>query len=406
MSHSSPTLSLAKASFMNIDDNFFTALRDDVPCEEVVLGPHTYTVTQQVFDAARASIRSFHNACNGALRAYKLRGAEKSELQAILGEAGATERLLTANRRVRRAATYILAGLLRDHRLASFAFPKRRHWHVSFLGPLVNEYEPRLDIEAYGRSVYRLLHKAKLNAVFAVELQPLTNYPQRGHGRSFLVNAHALCWTDDPAFDAESAEDAMNESKSIKSVFGAPLVVFKERTLTAGSVEYSAYYLFKAPFVGKYRTRDPDVPTRWIFNEDHHVRPQFLLRLAEVLSLIEFTDLAWGVRAGKTVRRDWKKGLTHWNEVQCARPTYPLETGFDTAELWERIRARQENGSRRYSPIALFGPQPKPLANQAEARARGPRIRPSAPPPRGWSLNQRVLGSSPSASTIPFSDLD
>ena len=370
---------------MNIDDNFFTALRDDVPCEEVVIGHHSYTVTQQVFDATQASIRSFHIACNAALRTYKLRGDEKSELQAILGEAGATERLLTANRSVRRAATYILAGLLRDHRLASFAFPKRRHWHVSFLGPLVNEYEPKLDVEAYGRSVYRLLDKAKLNAIFAVELQPLTNYPQRGNGRSFLMNAHALCWTDDPAFNAAAVLSAMNSSKSIRSVFGAPLVEFRERTLVAGSIEHSAYYLLKAPFEGKYRLRDPEKPTTWKFDKVHHVRPQFLLRLAEVLSLLEFTDLIWGVRDGKSIRRTLKKGLTAWNDIRREDQTHPLESGFDTAELWDRVRARDKNGSRKYLPIRLSGPRPKPLATQIEARKDEPRIRPSEPPPpRGW----------------------
>jgi hypothetical protein len=81
-----------------------------------------------------------------------------------------------------------------------------------------------IDVDAYRQVVDRLLRSQHLNAVFSIELQALTNYPQKQLGRSFLLNAHALAWTDDSAFRPEKAAKAMSASPALWSEFGAETV--------------------------------------------------------------------------------------------------------------------------------------------------------------------------------------
>jgi hypothetical protein len=69
--------------------------------------------------------------------------------------------------------------------------------------------------------------------------------------------------------------------------------------------------------------------------------------------------------------------LTSWNAATCKKLRQPLESDFDVAELWDRVRSRHGNGSPLYKPIKFFGPRPRPIASEKPRRARGKRLRPS-----------------------------
>lgn len=296
-------------------------------------------------------ILKFHRVVMRALLQYQLRFSECDELLVLMGERGATEKLLASNKTLRRQADRIMVDLFGKLRIASLSVPTRRFWHVSFIGPHVNEYGPQLDLDDFRVRVDKLLRRAKLNAVCAMELQTLTNYPQRGRGRSFLLNAHALCWADDISFDADKAQAKLRNSSILKSELGAPTVTFIPRTLEPGGIEYLGHYLLKAPTEGKRRLRDPDNSSRWIFKQVANVRPDLQLRLLEILSQIEFTDLVWGVYEGSDIRLEWKQQLVAWNQSRCAR-LRALDRDFDVAGLWGRVRAKNHKLKPRYvSPI-------------------------------------------------------
>ena len=144
-------------------------------------------------------------AARRALAGYRLNPVERAELLTVLGLKGATERLVASNSRLRVQSTKTLVDMFSKLVKAGAKVADRRYWHVSFLGPLINEYRPELDVYAYRQVIDRLLRPYPLNAVFSIELQALTNYPQKGCGRSFLLNAHALAWTDDLNFDPVEA---------------------------------------------------------------------------------------------------------------------------------------------------------------------------------------------------------
>ena len=285
-----------------------------------------------------------------AYSTWDFRGYERDELDCVLGFKAATERLLASNLKLRVKACDIMSSLFGKLRKEGKTVPRRSFCFGSFLGPLVNEYRPELDIAAYRAAIYKLIHQQGLNAVYGIELQALTNYPQRGRGRSLLMNAHALLWTDDPGFDASDAQTKMRESTRLFSELGAPTVTLKDRTLDRGQLEYCGRYMLKPPLDGKRRARHDEIPSRWVLKPVLDVRPALLLRLAEIQSYFDQTELVWGVGEGTKIRLEWKRQLTAWNKLQCGRTRLQLEADYDTADLWNGVRARRGNGSRHYCP--------------------------------------------------------
>ena len=299
---------------------------------------------------------------------------ERDELRTLLGLTGATERFVASNMKLRVQSAEILTDLFEQLAPTMHTKPMRRFWHVSFLGPLINEYRPEMDVDAYRQVVDRLLRSKQLNAVFSIELQALTNYPQRGFGRSFLLNAHALVWTDDTAFDPEAAEEDLAASRALHNEFGADTVVFRKRDDEAGVI-YLAHYLTKVPLTGKRRRKDPLRKGRWQLFPVRRVRGDLQLRLIEVLSQLEVTDLVWGVNEGTRIRKSWKAALTAWNKRRCAVHS-KLEKDFDIGDLWRTLRSRPMNGSRLYRPPVFYGPRPRPRISEGRLRHGGKRIWP------------------------------
>jgi hypothetical protein len=282
--------------------------------------------------------------------------------------------LVASNTRLRQHSTRVLVDLLTEH-IRDGTKLDRRYWHFSFLGPLINEYRPELDVDAYRKVVYRLLSDHDVNAVFSIELQALTNYPQKKRGRSFLLNAHAVVWHDDPGFDADAAADAMASRDALRSEFGAKTVSVTARPNTA-EVPYLGYYLTKLPALGKRLRKNPQHKGLKELYPVLEVRDDLRLRLLEILSRLEITDLVWGVLDGKAIRGKWKAAIVNWNRKQC-RPGGALDRDFDVEELWQRVRTRPGNGSRNYRPPIYYGPRPRRLPSEPRPRQGGKRIRPN-----------------------------
>ena len=95
--------------------------------------------------------------------------------------------------------------------------------------------------------------------------------------------------------------------------------------------------------------------------------------------------------AGKKIRSRWKRALSEWNGERCTRQRFPLDSDFDTNGLWQVLRARPGNGSRRYESVAFYGPLPKPTSREIMPRFGGKRLRPSQY--RHWSSGVNGVAS-------------
>ena len=113
--------------------------------------------------------------------------------------------------------------------------------------------------------------------------------------------------------------------------------------------------MLKPPSEGKWRDRHDEIPSRWVLKPVLDVRPPLLLRLAEIQSYLDQTELVWGVGEGTKTRLEWKRQLAAWNKLQCGRTRLPLESDYDAADLWSGMRTRRGNGSRLYLPPQFVG---------------------------------------------------
>lgn len=316
------------------------------------------------------SIDNFHRLVRAGLERFDLSKGERLELDIAAGKKGMSERLLLSNGKIRRKAGNLLIKLLRRHFLNEL--DDARRWRfVTVISDEGNglEYAPELSPKAFQKDVYRLLNEAGVSGIYVLEIQALNNFPHGGHGRTLSLHAHGLIWHDDPAFSWKDALSTMRKSPRLRSVFDAPTVHFRGLS-DVKDIEWRAHYLSKAPFMGK-NVVPSSVPGRAYEFKHYPVREDFAVRLFEVLSHFEVTDVVWGIRAGTAVRREWLAALKEWHAGELRRlRRHILYRDFDMADMWGRIHRRNPKKKVRI-PVSIATNKPTfPTAWDEAAQAR------------------------------------
>lgn len=326
------------------------------------LAAHHRQIPRQPMHAAQYAIYDFGNGCETALSGCRLSNEQASGIAIALGQRGMTERLLLSNAKIRFEATRIFLNLLSDFWRQTRS-PTRRWFFITFMGDEGNtlEYRPELRVRPFRRVCDQMLRDAGLNAFGVIELQALTNFPARGDGGTLMVNGHALAWTDDPAFDHEEMAKRLCGSRRLTHWLDWPTVSFtpiEDRPRQPGQsiyedpfwqIRWRAYYLFKAPYVGKYLARSGEPGREWE-TKATLLRPALALRLAEGLSQLEFSDVVFGVSGGTQLSRALKSQLTAWHQKQLRSPRNRrliLSRDFDVASLWPATRRSSKRVSRQ-----------------------------------------------------------
>jgi hypothetical protein len=326
------------------------------------LAAHYGFVPRSALHAARYAIHDFDNACARALRSCPLSEENDRAIAIALGQKGMTERLLLANKKIRFEATRIFQKVLFDYWRQTRS-PGRKWFFVTFMGDEGNtlEYHPGWRVKPFRGSGYKMLHQEGLNAVGVIEIQPLTNFPGRGYGGTQMVNGHAIAWTDDPSFDHEAVEERLRNSRRLSHWLGWPTVSFTPIEEIAAEnrqsiyddpawqIRWRAYYLFKAPYVGKYLARSNTPGRDWDVRKTT-IRPYQALRLVEGLSQLEFPEVVFGVHGGTELSRLWKSRLSDWHKKQLRRPCNRrsiLPRDADVASLWHPTRRSNKRVERQ-----------------------------------------------------------
>lgn len=317
---------------------------------------HHERIPRAPIEAARYAKYEFENMCAQALRSRRLSDEQASALAIARGEKGMTERLLMSNSLIRFEATRLFLNILTAFWKQTRS-PTRRWFFITFIGDEGNalEYRPELRVKPFRRKVDKLLRDAGLDAFVVIELQTLTNFPQQGNGGTIMVHAHALAWTDDPEFDHKKVAAEMCDKRRLSHWLDAPTVKIKPVKDTAKQIRWRAYYLFKAPYVGKILVPS-DIPGRDWKLKHTTIRPHQTLRLAEGLSQLEFSDVAFGVNGGTKLSRALKCQLLEWHKKQLRSPRrrrFILPKEVDVASLWEPTRRSNKQVQRE--PILFHG---------------------------------------------------
>ena len=273
---------------------------------------HTRKTVADAIGALDHSIADFQTNVETGIRPWKFEdNCADNAMQLLLGNRGSTDQLLLSSKRVRRYAGESLIYLLdSEQRKSARSHPGRTWWFLTFLadGGFINTYRPEIDVPAFKKRVDALVRSSGLNAVCALELQALTNYPLKGLGRTLMLNGHAIGYTDEP-FDAVAVEKRLRASPRLQHSWGLPTVEIKQIDVSGEPVAWLAYYLLKAPHIAKYREWNPAARPPGYRLKDTSMRSDVAVRLVELLSQLTFNEMVWGVGGGAAIVGQWRREL-------------------------------------------------------------------------------------------------
>jgi hypothetical protein len=209
----------------------------------------------------------------------------------------------------------------------------RRRW---FFGTLITdlgntlEYAPVLEMERIRRDFRKVMKRTGLNTIAFIEIQAGTNYPQQGHGRTLMCHAHFIGFTDEESFDLRRANTIASAGTILSNWLGAPTVRI-DTIANRSELKRRCYYLFKAPLKGSYLIPNPNFASGYQ-TEHADVDRSLALRLAEVLSQLDYSQATFTTGAGTELKGAWLRALTAWQRLRRNMGQENFAAAF--AEVW------------------------------------------------------------------------
>ena len=307
------------------------------PYDDVLPAPRTAK------ELAERAAEQFIERFNAGADSFSLDKGQAAALQAVIGQKGMPARMLASCIPLR---LQLALGLIEEC---------RKHWKQHrndsgrkyCFGTIITDSgnilarDGHVDPEALRRKIDKLLREAKLDAVFVIEVQLLTNFPSHGHGGTHCWHVHFIGTTNDPDFDIKGLESTMRDSGRLSNVFGAPTVKLKPITSLAHLMRCCAYML-KPPAIGKRLFPHTKIPNGWTFKKVF-VRQDEAFRLGEALSRVAIGQLVHSVGEGKHILRPAMRKARAWHKSQWRKVKNKLPAGFDVAKLWADIRGSRAN---------------------------------------------------------------
>lgn len=293
----------------------------------------------------------------------------------LLGVCARAERLLLSDIPARYMASKTLAASMSSHQDA--APQDRSYYLISFADDCgtTSDRTPYLALDQMIQKTRRALAKLNVNAFVMLEVHPVINFPGGGAGRSLLLGAHAIAWTDKP-FDHAAAVKELNASPAWNCGLGAAPVHIAVIDQGYGHMERVAHYLMKQTPSAKNLMPSHSHPDRNLMMDTiKGYRDEFALRLFEGQSQVELMNVMFGVGEGSDIRQALRSTLVKWHRARKVPVAVPKD--YDVWAFWGRIRAN--HGSRRYLPYRFDGRAFRPTAAVTSV-AKGPHHTAALPP--------------------------
>lgn len=221
-----------------------------------------------------------------------------------------------------------------------------RHLTIVHNGWRTLDRATNVELEAVKRTVGQLMASSGLDGwVGVVEIQAEAK-AKRGLGRDLMPHAHLLVWTRDAGFDFNALEKALAASKRLKCPPGAETVVITgDELIEPRDVRTWIWYMFKAPHIAKNPVPKKANPAEHrYYGAD--IRPNLAVRLMEVLSMMELTELIMGSGEGRQIANQLKASIRAYarkGDLHC----HPN----DILNFW--ARARKRSGKAAYTPVVI-----------------------------------------------------
>lgn len=220
------------------------------------------------------------------------------------------------------------------------AYPERHWYHVTLIDDRwrTPERKPVIDLAAIKKTARAMMARAEIIHWFGVvEILPLVNCV-RGRGRLLSPHAHIVFWTDRP-IKYKVLERQMRASGRLKTFKGAPTVAISERR-GVDEVAHALAYLLKGTDRGSNEHTLKRSPNEWTMR-DAAMRPDQALRIIEILSHVNLTNLLMSSGTGRTgflapvrqrlrqsgcLRIDAEELVCRWSEARVAAKKVRYET--------------------------------------------------------------------------------
>lgn len=288
-------------------------------------------------------------------RLWKLSSDDHAIALGLMGERHRAEQLLWSDLRARYHASKGLASIMTSHQ--TNAPTGRTYYMLSFCDDsgYTSDRVPYLSIQQTIEKVRRAIASLDLHAFVMLEVHPVINYPRGGAGRSLLLGAHAIAWTDRP-FNHNQSSAALCASPAWSCTLGADPVHIS--VIAPGDIARVAHYLMKQRPSAKNLTPNKHKLGKLLMMETiKGYRNEFAVRLFEGQSQVELMNMMFGVGDGSEVRQTLRAEVTKWHRARTCPISVPSE--LDVWAFWQRLR--QDHGSKHYLPYRFDGGSARPV---------------------------------------------
>ena len=308
--------------------------------------------------AARQKSKDYHDQFSTKRMEYatkwKMSSNSLQHFEALLGHGFHTKKILASDVEARKKFSNLAIDGMIEARKDNQKNDNCRSFFITIVDDagITLDREPEFDLHKFQTRIRNYIQRdLKLNAFGVIEVQAVTNHPQKGEGRYLLFHCHLIAWTYDPDFDPKEAM----KTKNFSSKLSVKPVVIKKITDTEGDIAHLGHYLTKSPLYGKRRVPCEKSPTGYKFKPSKAgMRPELCLRVSEVLSHFTIRDLVFAIGEGAEIRKDIFTKLTAWHRKRDKSTL--VETLVSTERLWERLRC--DNGSKLFQPPKLIIKRP------------------------------------------------
>lgn len=248
-------------------------------------------------------------------------------------------RLQLANLRIRRQAYRLLYSAVR----AAWSGPplaRRRWFFITLVGDVGNslEYRTVVELRRAKRDFAKMLADTGLHAIGMLEIQAGANYPGGGHGSTLELHAHAIGFTDNPAFPTHAVSRALCGRTILANWLGAPTVRIDPIT-SRGHLRRQCYYMCKAPFQGSRIEPDGSKASGFRRVGVSIERPALALRIAEVLGHLTVDDAVFCTgKGGIALKGEWLRALREWHGRRCCG--HDVDVPALIQNVWNHGRTR------------------------------------------------------------------
>lgn len=172
----------------------------------------THTAKQ----ALSNGIDEFKKKVIGGMKMLKLSKKRRRNMKALMGEGYYTRVLMHSDFEGRKKCGEVFIKVMSQHRQTAIAsitvvddnaYPLK-FYLLTFCHDLGNTSDRRTEfhIGAFKQRVDRAIRSLNIDAIAILEIQPIMNYPEKDHGRTLMLHAHAIGWTSND-FDPKAAEE-------------------------------------------------------------------------------------------------------------------------------------------------------------------------------------------------------